>query len=176
MQFLPLELVRRFDDIFFIDLPHVGVASPQEMGARYEVFNLHLTKYFPAFQRNGQSPWTDDQWRRLLTEYRICTPAEIGNAVRRCPEESFYRENQGKLNWRIYWHSDSSLLQQWNGNLSRCRQFGIRRRMRDLPVGAIDQGLPISIKNFLINPRKQCSNHYCQFEELIIYRPSAKSA
>lgn len=44
---LPPELVCRFDDIFFIDLPHVGVASPQEMGARYEVFNLHLAKYFP---------------------------------------------------------------------------------------------------------------------------------
>lgn len=83
---LPPELVRRFEDIFFVDLPHEG--------ARYEVFKLHLAKYFPAFQGNGRSPWTDDQWRRLLTEYRICTPAEIGNAVRRCAEEAFY---QGKL-------------------------------------------------------------------------------
>ncbi len=94
---LPPELVRRFEDIFFVDLPHVGAASPQEMGARYEVFNLHLAKYFPAFQGNGQSLWTDDQWRRLLMEYRICTPAEIGNAVRRCAEEAFYQGRAGEI-------------------------------------------------------------------------------
>ncbi|KAM3109413.1 AAA family ATPase [Phormidesmis sp. 146-33] len=87
---LPPELVRRFEDIFFVDLPHEG--------ARYEVFKLHLAKYFPAFQGNGQSPWTDDQWRRLLTEYRICTPAEIGNAVRRCAEEAFYQGKPGQIN------------------------------------------------------------------------------
>ncbi|MBW4581987.1 MAG: AAA family ATPase [Tildeniella nuda ZEHNDER 1965/U140] len=86
---LPPELVRRFDDIFFIDLPHEG--------ARYEVFNLHLAKYFPAFRGNSQSPWTDDQWRRLLTEYRICTPAEIGNAVQRCAEEAFYKGKPGQI-------------------------------------------------------------------------------
>ncbi|OUC14572.1 MAG: AAA family ATPase [Alkalinema sp. CACIAM 70d] len=86
---LPPELVRRFEDIFFVDLPHEG--------ARYEVFNLHLAKYFPAFQGNGQSPWTNDQWRRLLTEYRICTPAEIGNAVRRCAEEAFYKGKPGQI-------------------------------------------------------------------------------
>jgi hypothetical protein len=61
------------------------------------VFNLHLEKYFPAFQGNGQSPWIDDQWRRLLTEYRICTPAEIGNAVRRCAEEAFYKGKPGQI-------------------------------------------------------------------------------
>ncbi|MBW4474596.1 MAG: AAA family ATPase [Stenomitos rutilans HA7619-LM2] len=86
---LPPELIRRFDDIFFIDLPHEG--------ARYEVFNLHLAKYFPAFRGNSQSPWTEDQWRRLLTEYRICTPAEIGNAVRRCAEEAFYQGRPGQI-------------------------------------------------------------------------------
>ncbi|MHC5820579.1 MAG: ATP-binding protein [Nostoc sp.] len=82
LSMLPAELVRRFDDIFFVDLPHEG--------ARYEVFNLHLAKYFPAF-RDNNSPWSDDQWRRLLAEYRICSPAEIGNAVRRCAEEAFYQ-------------------------------------------------------------------------------------
>ena len=86
---LPHELVRRFDDIFFVDLPHEG--------ARYEMFNLHLAKYFPAFQGNGRSPWTDDQWRRVLTEYRICTSAEIGNAVRRCAEEAFYQDRPGQI-------------------------------------------------------------------------------
>ncbi|OYD88031.1 AAA family ATPase [Nostoc sp. 'Peltigera membranacea cyanobiont' 213] len=82
LEMLPAELVRRFDDIFFVDLPYEG--------ARYEVFNLHLAKYFPAF-RDNNSPWSDDQWRRLLAEYRICSPAEIGNAVRRCAESAFYQ-------------------------------------------------------------------------------------
>jgi hypothetical protein len=86
---LPPELVRRFDDIFFVDLPHEG--------ARYEVFKLHLAKYFSAFRGACKSPWTDDQWRRILTEYRICTPAEIGTAVRRCAEESFYKGRPGQI-------------------------------------------------------------------------------
>ncbi|BAY95583.1 MULTISPECIES: AAA family ATPase [unclassified Tolypothrix] len=88
LEMLPAELVRRFDDIFFMDLPHEG--------ARYEVFNLHLAKYFPAF-RNNNSPWSDDQWHKLLAEYRICSPAEIGNAVRRCAEEAFYQSRPGEI-------------------------------------------------------------------------------
>ncbi|TVP59640.1 MAG: AAA family ATPase [Nodularia sp. (in: Bacteria)] len=88
LEMLPAELVRRFDDIFFVDLPHEG--------ARYEVFNLHLAKFFPAF-RDYNSPWNDDQWRRLLAEYRICTPAEIGNAVRRCAEAAFYQGRPGQV-------------------------------------------------------------------------------
>lgn len=88
LSMLPAELVRRFDDIFFVDLPHEG--------ARYKVFNLHLAKYFPAFQDN-HSPWSDDQWRRLLAEYRICSPAEIGNAVRRCAESAFYQGRPGEI-------------------------------------------------------------------------------
>jgi ATPase family associated with various cellular activities (AAA) len=88
LSMLPAELVRRFDDIFFVDLPHEG--------ARYEVFNLHLAKYFPAF-RDNNSPWSDEQWRRLLAEYRICSPAEIGNAVRRCAEEAFYQGRPGEI-------------------------------------------------------------------------------
>lgn len=88
LEMLPAELVRRFDDVFFVDLPHEG--------ARYEVFNLHLAKYFPGFQGND-SPWSDEQWRRLLTEYRICTPAEIGNAVRRCAERAFAQGKPGQI-------------------------------------------------------------------------------
>jgi SpoVK/Ycf46/Vps4 family AAA+-type ATPase len=41
LEILPAELVRRFDDVFFVDLPHEG--------ARYEVSNLHLAKYVSAF-------------------------------------------------------------------------------------------------------------------------------
>lgn len=80
---LPPELIRRFDDIFFVDLPHEG--------AMYEIFNLHLKKYFPEFRNCSESPWTDDEWRILLRDYRFCTPAEIGNAVRKCAEEIYYR-------------------------------------------------------------------------------------
>ena len=86
---LPPELIRRFDDIFFVDLPHEG--------AMYEIFNLHLKKYFPEFRNASESPWTDDEWRILLRDYRLCTPAEIGNAVRKCAEEIYYRDRvQGK--------------------------------------------------------------------------------
>lgn len=81
---LPPELIRRFDDIFFVDLPHEG--------AMYEIFNVHLKKYFSQFRNCGdQSPWTDDQWRILLRDYRLCTPAEIGNAVRKTAEDIYYR-------------------------------------------------------------------------------------
>ncbi|MGA9382904.1 MAG: AAA family ATPase [Phormidium sp.] len=66
---LPPELIRRFDDIF----------------------NLHLQKYFPEFRHASISPWTDDEWRILLRDYTLCTPAEIGNAVRKCAEEIYYR-------------------------------------------------------------------------------------
>lgn len=88
LEMLPAELLRRFDDVFFVDLPHEG--------ARYEVFNLHLAKYFPGFQGND-SPLSDEQWRRLLTEYRICTAAEIGNAVRRCAERAFALGKPGQI-------------------------------------------------------------------------------
>ncbi|MCL1472016.1 AAA family ATPase [Argonema antarcticum] len=86
---LPPELIRRFDDIFFVDLPHEG--------AMYEIFNLHLKKYFPEFRHPSVLPWTDDEWRILLRDYRLCTPAEIGNAVRKCAEEIYYRHQvEGK--------------------------------------------------------------------------------
>ncbi|MBR8839702.1 MAG: AAA family ATPase [Stigonema ocellatum SAG 48.90 = DSM 106950] len=86
---LPPELIRRFDDIFFIDLPHEG--------AMYEIFNLHLSKYFPEFRNSDKSPWSDEQWRILLRDYRLCTPAEIANAVRKAAEEAFYQGKPGKV-------------------------------------------------------------------------------
>jgi SpoVK/Ycf46/Vps4 family AAA+-type ATPase len=44
LEISPAELVRRFDHVFFVGLPHGG--------ARYEVFNLHLAKYISAFRGN----------------------------------------------------------------------------------------------------------------------------
>jgi SpoVK/Ycf46/Vps4 family AAA+-type ATPase len=80
LEFLPPELVRRFDDIIFVDLPHAG--------ARYEIFKLHLAKYFPELE------FTDKDWWRLLRETKLLTPAEIGNLVRKTAEEAFYKNTQ----------------------------------------------------------------------------------
>jgi hypothetical protein len=84
LEMLPAELNRRFDDIFFVDLPHTG--------ARKEIFDIHLSKYSPAFRSPGHnpSPFTDQQWHLLLREYNLCSAAEIATAVRKAAEESFY--------------------------------------------------------------------------------------
>jgi hypothetical protein len=107
---LPLELQRRVDDIYFVDLPHDG--------ARYDIFNLHLAKYFPAFreaQKMGISPWTDDQWHVLLTEYRLCTPAEIGNAVRRVAEEKYFQlDRAGRLGDPLEITFEEMKQQRWH--------------------------------------------------------------
>ena len=83
IQLLPSELKRRFDDggIWFVDLP--------EMGAMYEIFQIHLAKYFPFQFGSGKEPWTDQQWYGLLKRYRGATPVEIANAVARCATD-FY--------------------------------------------------------------------------------------
>ena len=89
---LPAELIRRFDDggIWFVDLPHNG--------ARYEIFNLHLAKYFPhQFGEGKESPWSDRQWYSLLSDYTGTTPAEIGNAVKRCAERAYCQGRPGKI-------------------------------------------------------------------------------
>jgi hypothetical protein len=83
LEMLPPELIRRFDDIFFVDLPHAG--------ARKEIFDLHLAKYF------GEVNLTEQQWRRLLREYNHCTPAEIGVAVRKTAESAFCSGRPGQV-------------------------------------------------------------------------------
>ena len=86
---LPPELIRRFDDIFFVDLPHEG--------AMYRDFDLSLKKYFPEFRYASESPGRMMSRADLLRDYRLCTPAEIGNPVRKCAEEIYYRHQvQGK--------------------------------------------------------------------------------
>lgn len=79
---LPPELIRRFNEIFFVDMPNNG--------GIYEIFNLHLRKYFPQF-RESRSPFNDDQWRILLRDYNLCTPAEIANAVKKAAQDIYYR-------------------------------------------------------------------------------------
>lgn len=80
LEFLPPELIRRFDDIIFVDLPHAG--------ARYEIFKLHMAKYFPGLDFN------DKDWWRLLRETKLLTPAEIGNMVRKVAQEAFYQNTK----------------------------------------------------------------------------------
>ena len=80
LDFLPPELIRRFEDnIFFVDLPHAG--------ARQEIFKLHLQKYCPGLD------FTDSAWRKLLDETNLLTPAEIGNLVKRAAVEAFYQNS-----------------------------------------------------------------------------------
>jgi SpoVK/Ycf46/Vps4 family AAA+-type ATPase len=71
IQLLPSEIKRRFDDggIWFVDLPG--------MGAMYEIFLIHLCKYFPTQFEGKVSPWSDRDWYRLLKQYRGATPVEI---------------------------------------------------------------------------------------------------
>ncbi|WP_244329322.1 ATP-binding protein [Tolypothrix sp. PCC 7910] len=80
LEFLPPELVRRFDEIIFVDLPHAG--------ARYEIFKLHLAKYFPGLD------FSEKDWLRLLRETNLLTPAEIAMIVRKTAQEAFYRNTQ----------------------------------------------------------------------------------
>jgi DNA polymerase III delta prime subunit len=81
LELVKTEILRRFEDIFFIDLPHLG--------AMFEIFRLHLAKHFPAQFGEGCNPWDDRIWYRVLKAYKGATPAEIGNAVKRC-KERFY--------------------------------------------------------------------------------------
>ena len=83
LEMLPSELIRRFDYIYFVDLPTDG--------ARYEVFQLHLARFFSDFY------FSDEQWQLLLQEYRACTPAEIEQAIRRVAIEAFYQGRGGKI-------------------------------------------------------------------------------
>ena len=90
IKLLPSEIKRRFDDggIWFVDLP--------SMGALYEIFNIHLRKYFPTQFGEGSSPWSDQQWYVLLRKYRGATPVEIANAVARCAQDCYCRLSESE--------------------------------------------------------------------------------
>lgn len=92
LEMLPAELIRRFDDggIWFVDLPHSG--------ARYEIFNLHLAKYFKEQFGDGiKNPWSERQWYSLLSDYAGATSAEIAIAVKRCAERAYCEGRPGKI-------------------------------------------------------------------------------
>ncbi|MBD1853419.1 AAA family ATPase [Cyanobacteria bacterium FACHB-502] len=75
LEMLPPEMVRRFDYTHFFGMPHDG--------AMYQIFNLHLQKYF-------RYSFTEAEWRTLLREYRGCSPDEIGKAVKRVADKAYF--------------------------------------------------------------------------------------
>jgi hypothetical protein len=77
LEMLPAEMIRRFDYIHFFGLPQAG--------ALYQVFNVHLTKYF-------RYDFTELQWRILLREYRGCTPDEVGKAIQRVAHQRYFED------------------------------------------------------------------------------------
>lgn len=81
---LPPELIRRFDTIVFVDLPHAS--------ARKDIFEVHLAKYFPS----DDSLFADSEWRKLLKATHLCTPAEIALMVRKTAQEVFYQGRPGQ--------------------------------------------------------------------------------
>ena len=111
--FLPPELIRRFEEnIYFVDLPHEG--------ARYEIFNLHLKKYFPDFH------FSEREWQRLLSETHLLTPAEIANLVKRAASEIFYQncqtlDNQSLANQPLTVTLGDLLLQRYSFTPSMIR-------------------------------------------------------
>lgn len=77
LEMLPAEMVRRFEYTHFFGMPHDG--------AMYEIFKLHLGKYF-------QYEFSEIQWRTLLREYRGCSPDEIGKAVKRVADKAYFTQ------------------------------------------------------------------------------------
>lgn len=79
LQMLPAEMIRRFEYVHFFGMPHAG--------SLWEVFKVHLKKYF-------EYDFTDRQWRVLLREYRGCTPAEVAKAVQHVADAYYFRDMQ----------------------------------------------------------------------------------
>lgn len=76
---LPPELIRRFEYIWFFDLN-------LHNGAMWEILQIHLELHFPGFHKL----FDDDDWYRIFSQYRSCSPAELALAVRRTHDEIFY--------------------------------------------------------------------------------------
>ena len=102
LDLLPPELVRRFEYIWFFD-------SQLHNGAMWQIFQLHLERFFPGLCQR----FSDMQWRKLFIEYRSCSPAEIGGAVKRTADELFF---QGRT-------SELDAYQLWNGLLTERQNF-----------------------------------------------------
>lgn len=83
MECLPPELTRagRFDYLFKVDLPNNG--------ERHTIFKLHAARFDKRFC-NGNDPWNEDEWRRILKATNRCVGAEIQTIVERAAASIFY--------------------------------------------------------------------------------------
>jgi hypothetical protein len=52
----------------------------------HEILTIHLESHFPGLS----SEFQDDDWYRLFSQYRFCSPSELALAVRRVHDELFY--------------------------------------------------------------------------------------
>lgn len=88
MEWLPPELTRagRFDYIFKVDIPNNG--------ERHTIFKINLAKFDKRF-RNGNDPWTEDEWRRVIKATNRCVGAEIQTIVERAASTIFYNNISG---------------------------------------------------------------------------------
>ena len=87
---LPPELIRRFEYIWFFDLN-------LHNGAMWEILQIHLELHFPGFHKL----FDDDDWYRIFSQYRSCSPAELALAVRRTHDEIFYQNLHNELTVEI---------------------------------------------------------------------------
>ncbi|MBW4511743.1 MAG: ATP-binding protein [Scytonematopsis contorta HA4267-MV1] len=83
MEWLPPELTRagRFDYLFKVDLPNNG--------ERHTIFKINAARFDKRF-RNGNDPWDDEQWRRILKATNRCVGAEIQTIVERAAATIFF--------------------------------------------------------------------------------------
>jgi hypothetical protein len=90
---LPAEIIRRFDAMFFVDIPH--------RGARYQIFHLHLGRYFDLFTDYefdlDNTPWDDAEWRQILQAYDRCTPDEIAKAIAEVARNKYFGNKIGQV-------------------------------------------------------------------------------
>lgn len=88
MEWLPPELTRagRFDYIFKVDLPNNG--------ERHAIFKINAAKFDKRF-RNGNDPWSEEEWRRIIKATNRCVGAEIQTIIERAASTIFYNNISG---------------------------------------------------------------------------------
>ena len=94
METLPPELTRsgRFDDIFQCDLPNNG--------ERQIIFKIHLTRFDSRFH-NTESPYSKEEWHRIIKATNRCVGAEIQAIVEDAARSTFC-EMMGEESWNNY--------------------------------------------------------------------------
>ena len=75
---LPPELIRRFEYVWFFDIN-------LHNGAMYEIFKIHLEIHFPRFHQQ----FDDEEWYKIFSQYRLCSPDELAKAIKRVHDEIF---------------------------------------------------------------------------------------